>query len=95
MIVAGWDLPKIKCGSLWGAIVWTLWCHRNNIICQHILDLDLVMDTIKYKTRMWLEAKVNDFHFSYFEWYSNISTYMPSKAVLLWMLHVCNWSWIL
>ncbi|KAG5146758.1 hypothetical protein JHK84_032301 [Glycine max] len=58
--------------SVWGATVWALWCHRNNLIFgEQSLDLDSVVETIKFKSWLWLESYVKAFHFSFFEWFSN------------------------
>uniref|UniRef100_I1LMJ9 Reverse transcriptase zinc-binding domain-containing protein n=1 Tax=Glycine max TaxID=3847 RepID=I1LMJ9_SOYBN len=55
-----------------GTTVWALWCHRNNLIFgEQSLDLDSVVETIKFKSWLWLESYVKAFHFSFFEWFSN------------------------
>lgn len=55
-------------------VLWVLWCHRNNILFkQEMLDFDKVTKLIKFKAWSWLNAKVNNFKSSFFDWYVNPS----------------------
>ncbi|RZB51512.1 hypothetical protein D0Y65_048085 [Glycine soja] len=55
-------------------VLWVLWCHRNNILFkQEMLDFDKVTEFIKFKAWSWLNAKVNNFKSSFFDWYVNPS----------------------
>ncbi|XP_057418658.1 uncharacterized protein LOC130712859 [Lotus japonicus] len=57
---------------IWLSTVWFLWHLRNSIIFQgEVADFSLALDTIQFKSWLWLKGKAKGFYFSSYEWASN------------------------
>lgn len=67
---------------MWCAMVWSIWCHKNKIIFERVeLDFDDTMEHIRLREWSWLATKVNNFSYSFYEWYMN-----PAYCIKLLML---------
>lgn len=67
---------------MWCAMVWSIWCHKNKIIFEGVeLDFDDTMEHIRLREWSWLATKVNNFSYSFYEWYMN-----PTYCIQLLML---------
>lgn len=57
---------------IWLSTVWFLWNLRNRITFQNeTVDFSLALDTIQFKSWLWLKGKVKGFCFSPYEWDSS------------------------
>lgn len=57
---------------VWGAVLWSLWTHRNGIIFKgHHLDFNVVVELIQYRARAWISTYWKKATFSFYEFYSN------------------------
>ena len=68
------ELARTKCqkrivGAVWIAVIWCIWNCRNGVVFrEEVADVGKVRDQIVFKSWLWLHSKVDNFHFSVYEW---------------------------
>ena len=57
---------------IWTAAISSIWWTRNNVLFNSgVVDVERIVDAIKYKVWLWLKVKEESFTFSFFEWLGN------------------------
>lgn len=67
ILVYVWEGRKIQHGgTVWTAVIWASWLHRNNTV----LNAEQVPDLIEIRPWKWLKQKTRSFSHSFFKWSS-------------------------
>ncbi|KHN37171.1 hypothetical protein glysoja_037295, partial [Glycine soja] len=54
---------------VWFATIWTIWLFRNEVVFKHDnVEAEKVVETMKFKSWIWLSSKLGSFRYSVHEW---------------------------
>lgn len=68
--VVNWKVQKKAWKTVWVAVIRCIWKHRNEIVFQQRqLNVQQVIDSIKFTSWSWLRDLNSDFNYSFYEWY--------------------------
>lgn len=63
---------RMGLGFVWLATIWFIWQTRNKVIFNGAdVELSLALDSIQFKSWIWLKGRIKDFRFTLYEWISN------------------------
>lgn len=63
---------RVGSQTIWLAIIWTLWLHRNRVIFREgVKDAERVFDLAQMRAWNWLKARYKRFRYSLYEWVTN------------------------
>lgn len=66
-------------GFVWLSTIWYIWHLRNNVIFNGgDIEMSLALDSIQYRSWIWLKGRIKGFYFTMYEWTSNPLIFLES-----------------